>query len=141
MKLKDGKIEIHITDIIDSLTLEEKQEVAKNLVWSQDIFDEMIDQLATGKIVTSSFYYNVYNARLKLMELFPEMNRNIIRSLLYELKEARDKVRRWDRWAWELFHKWPRGYEQERPKTADFVATEWPTEAEVDSVIQGVQQS
>lgn len=132
MKLEHGKLEINIRDILDSLTLEEKHELAESLIWDKEIFDEFIEKLATDSVVTCSFSSWIYQARLKLKELLPELYRETIRSLLYELDSTKEDAARHRNWAWSMYHAWPDGARNQLPREAQFVSTKFRTTKEVE---------
>ena len=132
--IKETKIEINFIDLLSEMDAEQKHELAEHLVWDKDIFDDLIERLATDTVVTSAYNYYLYQARLRLLELLPAMNRETIRSLLWELKRAREESQRMNRWAWKLYHAWPdRNLTQ--PKIEDHISTSTPTEADIDRVL------
>lgn len=136
MKIKDGHIEIHISDLFSNLETEDKREIAGHLIWDKEVFDELVDSLTTSKIVTRSFSSMVYESRLKFIDQLPDMARNTIRSLLYELEGARLEENRWRKWAWELWHAYPDGYHADRPETPDYVQASWKTEEALTAYIE-----
>jgi len=130
--LEDGKVQFGFRDLIDALDDEEKRELAGMLIYDKELFDEFIDALATDAVVTPSFNSYVFDARLKLVELLPEMNRNIVRSLLRELEAEKEDRRRHNAWAWKLYHAWR---EDERPRQPEFIHTGFKSDEEVDAYI------
>ena len=137
-KLDKGQLMIHLGDLLDGLSSEEKHEIASHLVWDEEIFKEVVESIATDTVVTSSFNLQIYGARLRLVELLPQMQREIVRSLLYELRQANEKARACRAWAWQLYHLLP---SENRPRLPSYVMTPWPTEEEVGARAMGEVRS
>ena len=130
--LENGQLQFGFRDLLDALDDEAKRELSELLIWDKELFDEFIEALATDKVVTESYNSYVYGARLRLVELLPEMNRNIVRSLLRELEAEKEERRRHNSWAWKLYHAW---HEDERPKMPEFIHTGFKSNEEVDAYI------
>ena len=56
----------------------------------------------------------------KLIPLMPEIAKRLIAQLLVQLKDAEIDQRRHSKWAWALYHAWPRDYIQRMPKLEKF---------------------
>ena len=128
--VKNQTVEIRLYDIIEELTIEEKRELANYLVWDQEMFNELVERIATDTVVSESFSNYIYHARLRLMELLPQMCRETIRSLQRECAEAKADARRHIRWAYALYHAWP-DHRVDRPKLEAFTQTPQTTAAQV----------
>ena len=134
IKLDGTDVIISLWDILAELSADQKRALAEHLIWDNDIFNDLVECLATDRVVTESFSGNIHTARLRLMELLPIMQQNIIRTLLWEKKAAQEEKERISRWAWELYHAWPKDGLNQRPLIEDFRSTVMPTDQEVEKV-------
>lgn len=132
---QDGKITFYFLDLVRMMDKETKRELAENLLWDQEMFDELIESLMSNRIVTPNFDSYIYAARMKMKEMLPEMSRNIIRSLIHEMNGLKQEVERLDKWAWSLYHAWPKDASASPPPIPEFVANHWPSEERIDEVI------
>jgi len=135
IKLDGTDVTFSFWDILAELSADQKRALAEHLIWDDAIFTDLIEQLATDRVVTESFAENIYKARLRLMELLPIMQQNIIRSLLWEKKSAKEKETRMSRWAWRLYHAWPDGFGDQRPREETYQNTVMPTDQEVEQAL------
>ena len=139
IKLDGTDITISLWDLIAELSADQKRALAEYLVWDKDIFTDLIEILATDRVVTESFNTNIHKARLRLLELLPEMQRNIIRTLLWEKTMAQEEQQRMGRWAWALYHAWPnKNYPDQRPRAEDYQSTPMPTDQVVEQALDGL---
>lgn len=136
IKLEGTDFTISLWDLIQELSVEQKRGLAEHLVWDDDIFTDLVERLAIDRVVTESFSGNIHKARLRLLELLPEMHRNVVRSLLWEKTQSQEKQRRMSRWAWAMYHAWPKSYPDQRPQLEDYQDTPMPTDQVVEQEIK-----
>ena len=133
VKFENMELKISLWDILNELTDEQKHEIAEHLIWDQAIFDDFVDRIATERVVTDSFNSNLYKARLRLIELLPQLHQEMIRSLLTELREARAQENRLTIWAYRLYHAWPDD-RVKRPELDKYVHTPMASDEEVSAI-------
>lgn len=132
VKVESGVLQIYFLDLVAGLDQAQKRKLAELLVWDEDIFTELVRDLTSG-ISTRSYQSLVYQARIQLLELLPEMSQEIVRSLMHELEANESERRRLDEWSWKLYHchREARMTWIDVPGLPPFVTTRWKDHPEI----------
>lgn len=131
--IEDKHLKVNVFDLIDMLSDDDKRELANKLVFDDDLMAEFIKDMMTG-LATPSYNYTFYEARMKFVELLPEMSKQLISTLIHELDGNRLKSQRMEEWAWKLwkFHCHERQEPWSNvPSQADYIPAGWESDAEL----------
>lgn len=137
LELKDGQLSFCVSELWDLLTDDQKKQMAKSMVWEADVLDDLINAIINDEIVTSSFDYQTYGARKRILESLGVMERNHFRSLLSEMKSQKDTSDEYSKAYFRLYHAWPDEHLDRRPNGPEFKhGSSWPSEEKIDSEME-----
>ena len=120
IEIKDNNLVINISDLIDNLSEEYKKELGQSLIWSPEVFKDLIDALVNDEVVTRNFAYNIFNAREAILKSLTILEKNHFRSLLSELHQEKEERQRWEKDYWKLYHSLPAEYHANMPQREPF---------------------
>lgn len=132
----DLKLEFDIHDYIMHLDEYEKRWLSEILVWDDEIFNEIVDSLLSREVVTPSYNFNIYEARVKFVDQFPELIQNHIRTLLHEIDAANKEYKRAHDWAFAISHWAFDNNVQNCPRQPEFQNGSWPTDDKIKRILE-----
>jgi|GEM_PF-4573722 len=125
IKLKDGEIRITLRDLVEELSEADRADMLRHLVASPVLFGAVLECVAGGGSMPSFFnesdepwwfdHETVLKLREKLIPLMPEVAKAIATEALGRRDAAQAELKRFDDWAWKMYHAWPEDYRRYRP--------------------------
>lgn len=148
-EIKNGKIALDVYDLVQSLSEEDRAEVARQVVADEHLFAAVLDCVVAGSFFEDApgghWWFDsrsVLELREKLLPLMPEIAREAVKAALHQRDEAKADAERHRTWAYAMYHAWPDAYWQTRPRgPAEWKPTPKPSEAEVEALLTGEKPS
>lgn len=139
---KDGNLVLDLRELVKSMSNETRNEFLKSLCADETLFDAVVDQLATGVYFEDWWFDSrtVTAWRAKLVELMPEVTRQLVRHLIFQRDSAEAEKERLNTWAYKLYHAWPDEYWTRRPDRPQWESPGFPSEAKLDAVLAGTEK-
>jgi hypothetical protein len=116
-KLNKGQLTIDISDLLDSLSPEDKIELIETLACQDTIIKHVADQILTGwteNCYSGGTSYSIEGhtpldlARKRVIELAPEVAREEIERLKRFAKNQEENAKKYMDKYFALYHAWPR---------------------------------
>lgn len=147
-KLVDGKVMIDLADLIDSLSLEECRDVARQVVADEHLFAAVLDCVKDGDFFSDdargAWWFDrrsVLDLRAKLLPLMPEIAREAVKEALRQRDEAKAESERHRTWAYRMYHAWPDAFWRDRPHgPGEWSPTPEPAPEAVDALFDATQR-
>lgn len=152
-KIADGKIQIDVSDLVDSMSAEDKRRIARSLCADDYLIKAVLEIVAdTSPSGYGHFFEDdedngpwwfcsrtVLELREKLLPLMPTAARQAVLEALRQRDAAKADLKRHSDWAWRLYHAWPkdshwRGMPQ-LPDWAPAQSVEGALEAEAEALL------
>jgi len=114
---------IRLDDILSALTDSQRVELVRQAAMDEVLIKDIVDQLTCGWTEDGCNIGERFlnELRIRLMPLMGEVAKEAIRCLVQERDAAVKDARRHSKWAWDLFHAWPRGADRLNiPSIPDF---------------------
>lgn len=137
--IKEGVVSIDLADIVDRMDQTTRDELCRQLLAQETLFQAVVDALSTGVYFENWWfsYETMTEMRAKLAPLMPDVIRALVKDLIWQRDCAlQEKKRMWD-WAYKLYHQWPDDYYRARPQHPEYIPTHHPSEKHVDAVVAG----
>ena len=119
-KFENDNIIISLYDLVDNLSDEAKKELGQQLIWSSEVYKDLIDAIVNDTVVTRHFAYNIFNARESILKSLGVLEKNHFRSLLAELHQEKEEHNRWEKDYWTLYHSLPSDYRANMPTREEY---------------------
>jgi hypothetical protein len=132
---EQGNIKVDIYEVIDQFTDEQKQELARHVIVDEGVLMHYADVL-TKEFCGPNYNPAIYNARLRLIEQLPQAGREVIRTLMREVKQAQAEKGRAEQWAWKMYHAWPKEPYTRTPDMPKFMFQPFVTDAEALALVK-----
>jgi hypothetical protein len=100
-------IVINIYDLFDQLSPEAKTEFAKGIIWDHEVAKYVVNQLTTD-LACETYNPTLFDLRKKIVENMDDIHAECVAGLLHELAQRKAEERRNSKWAWAMYHAWPR---------------------------------
>lgn len=133
LKIEKGTLSFELSDLVDAMDQQQKDELAKVLVADERLFGAVLELVADTSASGYGHFFNDdengawwFNARTtrelreKLLPLMPQAAQEVIATLKNERDQALAEKERHDRWAWKLYHAWPQEHWRARPEAEPF---------------------
>lgn len=152
LKVERGRISFEMSDLVDSLSQEDRRELARYVAADSTLFAAVLECVTSegrfGRFFTEDsdgdwWFDNktLLELREKLIPLMPQVARGAVEEALRQRNVAKAEERRFHDWAWKLFHAWPEDRWQNRPRLPDYARAADPSAAEVDALVAVPQPS
>ena len=114
---KEGKVEFHISDLIDSLEPQSKLEFIESLSCEKEIITHVMDQVLEG-YTENSYCGDSYDSGPELKSTLGQARARITSAKIDELKDREierlqgklaweiEQKEEYSNWAWKMFHAW-----------------------------------
>jgi len=138
LTLKDGVLSVSIRELLDYMDKETLRRVLRYAIAQEDLFGAVLDCVADdsrfGYFFDGEWHFDVRRVlelREKLLPLMPTIARNAVLEALHQRNDAKADAERMHRWAWQLYHAWPRDFTRHRPEIPDWAPAPPPREDEL----------
>lgn len=107
--IKDGKMSVDIHDLFDSMTDEDRKVFCKFAVFSETLFEGIINTVVSGETWDDGWWIGGMDQRLraKLIPLMPEIVREFVAGLLTEHARYAKAVKMHEDMLFRLMREWP----------------------------------
>lgn len=132
---KDGKLTIDMSEVVESMSDEDKRTIAKYAVFNEVLLTGILEALVHGTMWLADedgpwwFGGDTFNKlRLQLLPLLPDITAEAVRRIDAELRATGIERDRWRDACWALERDWPEGrrerklYEYRDPLTKEEAA-------------------
>jgi hypothetical protein len=137
-----GALGIDLRNLVEELDESTKTELCRFLVADDRLFQNVLECVVGGDYNNDdpdgSWWFSpdrVAELRAKLLPQMPEVTSGLVRHLMYQRNHQETQANRFNNWAWQLYHAWPRDHLAARPVLPDYEPTGFPTDTEVSAVL------
>ena len=104
-KVNGMNLEICLVSLVENLSDEDRDEVAKFLSFHKHLHEGLIQSLVEGGAWEHEWWHgDVAGLREKLLPLMKGIWKELVLDLITERDQAVLERKRWDKWAWQLYH-------------------------------------
>lgn len=131
-----GALTLDFTEWFTELSTEKKQEL---FPYWEDIAYEQMEDLIRNRFSAPNYNSIIHKMRMDILtsDDAPEVFREVIRTLLGEVDQAKAKAKASDKAFWNLYHSWPEQLRHERPHIMpEHTSTPMKTDVDADEYIK-----
>jgi hypothetical protein len=149
-KIVMGKLEIDLSELVESLSPEEKASFARTLVANDYLFAGVLQCVTDDSRYVGHYFTDdpdgewwfdarkVLELREKLVPLMPSVAQGAVLEALRQRNAAQEQEKRMSDWAWKLYHRWPPERLNCRPNLPDgWKPPREPEPGEVEAMFAG----
>jgi hypothetical protein len=126
-EIKDSRLTIGLLDLIETLSEADRAEVARYLCASAVLMKAVLDNVVKGEFFEEdergTWWFDrreLLELREKLIPVLPDVAAKIAAEALHQRDQAVAEKERHERWAWKMYHAWPKTYWRDQPDIEAF---------------------
>jgi hypothetical protein len=145
LNLTRGALSFELSDLVSEMNEAQRTDLCRSLVAEDRLFMNVLEVIADGHYnrddEDGEWWFNrekLAELRQKLLPLVDDAMRGLIAELVRQRKQSELDAERHRKWAYELYHAWPRDEWRARPVgPADFQHAPETTATEVAALLPG----
>lgn len=131
--MEGGNLVISISDVLQSLSAEERDSFAQALSCEDAVIVNVVDQIVDGftRDISHGSSDTLLEQRKRILEAVDQVRFKVVGELMRSLAALEFSEERASKWAWHLWHAWPSEYAASRPSPPKDWSPNYPSDGEI----------
>ena len=132
-RMENGNLVISISEVLRSLSAEERDSFAQALSCEDAVIVNVVDQIVDGftRDVSHGSSDTLLEQRKRILEAVDQVRFKVVGELMRSLAASKFVEDRSSKWAWSLWHAWPSEYTASRPSPPKEWNPNYPSDDEI----------